>query len=704
MLRGQRTFGHVPMPSPIPEARGAAAPLSRRTRAIGAIEERIGRLVRARRHGERLEALVALVAWLREPSDVELVGSDTAGEAIAREHAHLALFVAFLERSPEQQSAFATSIGTVLASTNALSLFAESGMRNERGLLVESGDRIARRFLPRPREELDLSSMLPPLCPGAAARTWITTVPPVLFERVCLVSSANSSWQPVRIAMEESLRLLAARVATRGLAPEMRERRENRGVRTSPYHLLSASTSRWLDALEGPSDEVGLREAEAAWSADVIGCRRSGQAVRKQLESTGVSVDIVYALDVIERYLDRMGLIFAALSPAPPAARAGAQHALLRALVQARLDDRSLRALWRDNMALIARKVIERTGETGEHYITTTRKEWALMWFSAAGGGLVTTFTAVLKTWVTHSHLPLFIEFCLAGSNYAISFVLIQMLGFTLATKQPAMTAATLAAILDRGSSAERSEELATHIARIVRSQLAAAFGNIIAVGVGAFIFVRMYTATRGHAFFDQEHVEEVLRSLDPLHSGTVFYAFITGIVLWLSGIVAGWVGNWVVYRRLPQAIAEHRLGDRVGAHRMQAVSRWFASHAAGLAGNAALGFLLALVLTVGKGTGLPLDVRHVTLSSGQLMLAAASQGGHFLQDPLMRRAMLGIAVIFVLNLGTSFLLALAVAARARNATRKDLRDLGSALVRHAIRRPLDFFFPPRASSESPAH
>ncbi len=675
-----------------------------RTRALGEIDARIDRLVRSRRHGERLDALVELVSWLAQPAQAELIGSDTGGEILGREHARLALFTASMERSPGRQAELASSLEAIFASASALSLFAEGGLRNERGLLVEMGERLARRLLPKPREELDLSSMLPRLFPDAEALRWISSVPARLFERTCTVIGSGKAWLPVRAALEEALCLLAARVRPLGLSQEMRERHADRSVRSSPCYALSSTTENLLSAIDSKVDEVARREAEAAWSADVLACRRSNEEVRAHLETSGVSVELVYALDVIERHLDRMVLLFEAFTPAPPPAHAGAVHALVRVLVRGRLDDRSLRALLRDNMALIARKVIERTGETGEHYITTTRAEWARMWVSAGGGGLVTTFTAAIKLVVTHSHFPILVEFFLAGWNYALSFIVIQLLGFTLATKQPAMTAASLAATLDRGSSTERSDALADHVARIVRSQLAAAFGNILAVAAGAVAFVRLFEIVKGCPFLTPEVAEESLRSLDPLRSGTIFFAIITGVVLWLSGIVAGWMGNWIVYRRLPQAIAEHRLGDRFGPHRMQAVSRWFATHVASLCGSVALGFLLAAVPALGMMTGLPLQVRHVTLSAGQLVLSAASLSGETLDDPLVRRAAFGIAVIFVANLGTSFLLALAVAARARKATFADARDLGRALRRHMLRRPLDFFVPPRTEGTPPAH
>jgi len=46
------------------------------------------------------------------------------------------------------------------------------------------------------------------------------------------------------------------------------------------------------------------------------------------------------------------------------------------------------------------------------------------------------------------AHLPLFVEGFLIGTDYAVTFVLLQIFHFALATKQPSMTAAALAGII----------------------------------------------------------------------------------------------------------------------------------------------------------------------------------------------------------------------------------------------------------------
>ena len=77
-----------------------------------------------------------------------------------------------------------------------------------------------------------------------------------------------------------------------------------------------------------------------------------------------------------------------------------------------------------------------------------------------------------------------------------------QLVGFTLATKQPSMTAAALAGAL-RGEAAKT--ELPTLVARITRSQLAAAIGNVGMVIPAAIGFDFAFRRAVGRPFLDPD-------------------------------------------------------------------------------------------------------------------------------------------------------------------------------------------------------
>src|SRR6185503_5142438 len=95
--------------------------------------------------------------------------------------------------------------------------------------------------------------------------------------------------------------------------------------------------------------------------------------------------------------LVRMERIATVLGAADRVHAAGAAATLWLELERTRRDDDSLRVLMRQNLRLLAKRVIERAGRTGEHYIAVTRAEYLALVASAAGGGLLTTATVAVK-------------------------------------------------------------------------------------------------------------------------------------------------------------------------------------------------------------------------------------------------------------------------------------------------------------------
>lgn len=267
-----------------------------------------------------------------------------------------------------------------------------------------------------------------------------------------------------------------------------------------------------------------------------------------------------------------------------------------------------------------------------------------------------------------------------------------QFLGFTLATKQPSMTAAALAATIKEAKGTHQLDELVVLIARISRSQFAAAVGNVFAVIPVAFLIDFLYVNATGEHFLDANSAASTIASFHPTETLTILFAALTGVLLWVSSLGAGWLENWVTYRRLPDAIRYHRLGRVLGRKRMGRIADFVANQSAGIGGNCTLGFLLGMTPIMGAFFGLPLDVRHITLSTGSLTFAGCSLG----MGAVTGAACIGIACIGLLNFGVSFVLALLVALRAKEVTGRERVQLAFAVARRFVRHPMQFFFPPK--------
>ncbi len=600
----------------------------------------------------------------------------------------LELVVSAVERVPAARARLLACLRAVFAETTAERLFSVVGLPNDRGLFAETTDRLADRFLPTPPDEHDLAELAGRIVRAAGDHEWIGPEIDPLIRRLGVALAGVGV--PLHGPAADAVGLISTRIAALGMGDALRSHRTGRSVHDSPFFQLG-------------------RAALPALPLLVDACRAELERIHAELEDLGVSVEVVYTLDAIARGLTRIEALL-------PLATSGETHPteireLIAGLARGVVGERSFGQLMSDNLRLLARKVIERAGRTGEHYVTSSRREYWQMLASAAGGGVVTAGTAITKFLIKWQHFPLFIDGLFSSVAYAASFLIIQFLGFTLATKQPSMTAAALAGTIRDGAGPDRLDDLVVLIARISRSQFAAALGNVGTVIVVALVFDLGWQQIAGQPFLDPGTAKGVIASFDPLGSGTIAFAALTGVLLWMSSLVAGWFENWIVYRRLPEAIEHHRLGKRFGRPRMARIARSLERHAAGIGGSVSLGIFLGMTPVLARFFGLPVDVRHVTLSSGALTLAISSVGTEMVGWTPIIWACVGIAVIGLLNFGVSFLLALVIALRARDVPASARTTLVGAVLRRFIRRPLSFFYPPKdapvdpsASSAPPAH
>jgi site-specific recombinase len=653
----------------------------------------------------RSDALVALAAFVRSGPAIPAPDGTEPGERAPLQR--LRLLVAALEQFPELAARAAAVTQAVLAESAGLGWFARAGVPADRGLWGETMDRLSRRFLPEPLDARDLGQLATRLFPKRSDLTWLSSVPPSVGGR--LAAALASAEHPERRVgrelerhLSDAVALIATRVAGVGLYDAIRTRSPAVPLRGSPFFQLPQATNVLLAELWA-GDPDAVTRAVGDCQTLVARCHDTVASVTQNLEQFGVSIDVVYRLELITKNLERYAALLERLGEREPMARADGLRRLLVRLLEARRNERDLSRIVTSNLHLLARKIIERAGVTGEHYITTSRREYAVMFLSAGGGGVLTAGTAALKFLISAGHFAPFVEGMLASTNYASTFVAMQLLGLTLATKQPSMTAAALASSMHVSAGQRDLSGLVTMTARITRSQLAAAAGNIGAVIPTAIAFNAFYAHRTGHSFLDEESAQHMLESLHPTHSGTIFFAALTGVLLWASSVGAGWLENWAVYRRLPEAIAQHRIGRFVGRRTTAWASRVFARQVSGFGGNVSAGFLLGMTPVIGKFLGLPLEVRHVTLSTGALTLAACERGWGVLREPAFRAAVLGIGVIFLMNLTVSFNLALAVALRAREVSWRDRVPMWISVAVTLVRSPGQFFFPPRSAHE-PVH
>jgi site-specific recombinase len=359
-------------------------------------------------------------------------------------------------------------------------------------------------------------------------------------------------------------------------------------------------------------------------------------------------------------------------------------------------------------MALLALRVTDNAARTGEHYVADTREEYVSMWRAAAGAGLIIGAMALLKILTAKMHLPLMGYATLYSLNYGLGFVLIYMLHLTVATKQPAMTAQTIAGYLGgvgHGVTALRRaelERLVDLIAAVARSQLAAILGNVMVALPTAIGLSLALAQLRGAPVIDVGKAAHLLDDLSPL-GWAIPHAAVAGVFLFLSGLISGYFDNKASYARIGERVA--RLGwlrALAGGGRARRIGDYVERHLGGLMGNFLFGCMLGTAGTVGIILGLPIDIRHIAFSSANLGYALVAFDFELPWRTILWAA-LGVALIGLTNLAVSFALALWVALKARGVVFRQRRELLRRLWARFRSAPLSFFLAPAEAAREAA-
>jgi len=354
----------------------------------------------------------------------------------------------------------------------------------------------------------------------------------------------------------------------------------------------------------------------------------------------------------------------------------------------------NVRELIDDSTRLISHLITSHTAETGTHYIATSSKEYLKMFWKASGGGIIVGFLCIFKMMMSYSHGSEFSHAVLYSLNYAFGFIIIYLLGFTLATKQPAMTAATMAKVLSDESSSEKNyKEFANLVAKLSRTQFIAFVGNVL------WSFPVALAIIYGMDWFRDENfaaakADKLLKDLNPIESKAILHACIAGFFLFISGIISGNISNSSIFNQVPERISQSPfLNQVIGAKNSKKLSDFYTKHWAGIISNFWFGIFLGVIAPLGVFLGLDLDIRHITFSAGNFALALYGKGFD-IDTYTFVISLVTIFLIGAFNFIVSFGLSMLLAFRSRKVNFGELTIIYKSILKYFIKNPLRFFIP----------
>lgn len=582
------------------------------------------------------------------------------------------------------------------------SALADLGLLPSHGFIAELGKRISERVLPSHRPPHELTEILQSIFDPADAR-WVAKLDDVAVARLIGLFTPDDARANGALAHGalRAIDLLAHRLAAAGEEPVLLDFDPESLDFDSPFLAQADQVLEVTGALrarlglEGasPSEQS---EDEGARHARVLlkQCTEAATRIRRRTPRTGATVRLTYELERIEDLIGRLTLLLDAFS-SDADVRIAATVALFRRLVTAQGEIEQIMPLLRRGSYLVASEIVSHAGRTGEHYIARTPSEYGGMWLAAGGAGLLIACLAGIKVGLAALNAPPLVEAALFSANYALGFVLVQSLGMTIATKQPAMTAAALAGSVD-ATKPKETRSLVETIQCLVRSQLAAILGNCFVALPAAVALSYLYMQIFGTPIATIEKAHHLVADVD-FRGLAIPHAAITGVWLTLSGILAGYGSSSVMARHVPERIRlSTGLRRRLGVKGTERLARFVETKAGAITGSIVLGVMLGSTGMVGELLGLPIDIRHVSFSSANVGLAIATLGPEHVN---LGVSLIGLALVGATNLSVSFALSLGLALHARHVRLRDMPTLAGDLVRSGLRELPSWILPVGASA-----
>ena len=679
---------------------------------------------------DRIEPLVELVEHLRQRRRSKRPESRLAVRTLTQ----------LLKGNPGHAWALRSYLTRLLEKRRHTSLYSDIGILSNDGFFTELKRRIAYRVLPPALDDLYLSDALEQVLYVETDVKWIRAVPNAdwveLFDTVANAPEPAGATDrrnvpgraryTVLIGMLDAIRTLSCRVCALGLEPILVHSYSEIENFDSPFLMQNIEVNVYLDdyarLLEGDDRNGGDAKHLLVMLEQ---CDDVVAKIRKNARSIGTSIALTYLLVALTQSIDRLRkLLFLvdasgelpgaptvdlealaieatpATAPTVSLRRAGA-IALAQELVEAHNTKYQIGGLFRSNIDLLARNVTENASRTGEHYIAETRENLRHMFASSAGAGVIVGFMAMLKILASYLKAAPLVEAFLFSMNYSLGFMFVHLLHFTIATKQPAMTASRIATGLHSqdGGRGIDLDTTAALINKVFRTQMVAVLGNLATALPTAYLIALGYFHLTGHHLVNPAKAATLLHEIDPFHTPALVYAAMAGVWLFVAGLISGYYDNKALYTRIGKRVRQLRgLQRLLGPARLKRLGTYIENNLGGLMGNFWFGILLGTTHTLGFLVGLPIDIRHVTFSSANFSTAFVALDQH-MSWGLAVQSLAGVLMIGAVNLVVSFGLALWVALRARKIRFNHSLRLLRALGRRFVNAPLDFFVGPKSAA-----
>lgn len=594
------------------------------------------------------------------------------------------------------RSSFQQYIKTITSRESSIKLLTEVGIMSNEGFFSELKTKLAHFIIPPLENKHDLFFLLGKVFRKEYDYKWVSEISNDQWCQLFYLSGfremnqlPGNSTQVAEVV--QAARIASLRIAAIGIEPKLIDKLPELRKLKSPFLVQNQELEHLL--LNYKQDHPHYNVADYKHLLVILNqCENYTEKVNKNKSRFGTSLSLTNLMLRLKQNLERLRRLLDLLQINPSYSYLEREVIFFKYLVKLENKKHHLVQFISSNLSLLFFQITEHTSYTAKHYITQSRREYNKLLIAALGGGLIVAFFALFKAEISHFDLAYFGQAVMYSLNYATAFILIYITHSTLATKHPAMTASYLAKSLDKDKN-HSLENLAQLIIKVLRSQFIAFAGNILMAFVTSFLLIKLLNLMMPEDLITTGEAKKLVKELSPTNSPALLFAALTGVWLFISGLISGYVNNYVHYHNLRSRLIKHPLLSKMFAARpLIRLADYMDYHFGSIAGNFSLGVFLGSLATFGYFIGIPLDVRHITFASGNFGMAYATLS--HLDLNVIIHSVTGIMLIGVFNFIISFGLALVIAIKSRQINFKQTRKVGQILIKRFFSRPLDFFFP----------
>ena len=578
--------------------------------------------------------------------------------------------------------------------TNIVNALTENGLVSSRGFVQELMSKIKHKILPELQTKDNFLYVINKIFYKKRDYLWVEGIDKNLWGQFFEVLGIQINLtEPALIKQfQQSLQILSYRITTLGLEKEITQRYDNFENAIYPFLEQNRLINEYLQLNTKVHISSDQRILLTNITEALHNCNQSIQWIKDQRTLYGTSLAQTYILTRLQKQVERLFIILDVLDT-DNSFNTERFVDYFKTVVRNENKKNSITEFLNENTGYLAYQIAEHGGRTGEKFITTTKKEFWRMFVSAMGGGIIISFIGIIKNLIGKLSLAPFWNGFLYSANYSLGFILIQDTGSTLATKQPAYTANNVASSFDVQKVGEAPDlrNLAITVAKVSRTQLASFAGNLIIVFPLTYMLAWLYFRFTGTMIASGAAAQKLLTDQQPFHSLALLYACFTGFFLFASGLVAGYVENYVVYGKIADRLrGMPSFKKNFSEKRRYKIVHYVENNLGALIGNISLGFFLGMAGFFGKTFGLPFDIRHITISAANTAIGFLGLN-HGITTKEIWYTFIGVMSIGFVNFAVSFGLAFFVAVKSRGIRLKDYGEFLGILWRYLKRYPRDF-------------